>query len=152
MSFHRPADRPGFLTLVTPGSMELSRWVEHEAEQKFKLVHDLETLELLLHSPLVQAAGDVARVIIDGATDLDGFLRLSTSLPNAFLGEVLYIRRDGAGYLSTRELKTLRTVKNLSPAEVEVYLRWHGLPAMPRGSYPVEPRPGLRPQLKKSER
>jgi hypothetical protein len=126
---------PGFITFVLADESERARWTAGERSKGYTVVRDINVLEQTLYSPILQAAGEIARVVIDGGTSLDRFLVLVSGLPATFGGEVLYISRDGAGYLSTRELQTLRTVKTLTNVEVEIYLRWHGLPAKPRSSY-----------------
>lgn len=126
------------VTLVCPAQTELARWSAAESAGRFLLVPDVDVLDEMLRSPVMRAAGEVVRVIIDGGADLDRFLFLVATLPDSFRGELLYVRRDGSGHLSTRELQSLRTVRTISDADVEVYLRWHGLPARPRSSYPSE--------------
>ncbi|HUP48963.1 MAG TPA: hypothetical protein VNA04_09275 [Thermoanaerobaculia bacterium] len=138
------------VTLVCPSQTELARWSAAENAGKFLVIPDVNVLEQMLRSPVMQASGEVVRVIIDGGADLDRFLYLVATLPDSFPGELLYIRSDGSGHLSTRELKTLRTVTTINEVAVEVYLRWHGLPARSRSSYPPEealapPAPALRP-------
>jgi hypothetical protein len=135
-----------FVTLVAAADTELARWNAGAQEGQYTVVRDIELLERTLLSPVIQAAGEIARVIIDGGTSLDHFLRLASGLPGNFRGELLFIRRDGSGYLSTRELQTQRSVRTLTAPEVEVYLRWHGLPARPRSSYPAESTPTPPPQ------
>lgn len=143
----REEDVPSFVTFVLPDEMERARWSAGERAKGYTVVRDIDVLERTLNSPVLQAAGEIARVVIDGGTSLDRFLVLVSGLPATFAGEVLYITRDGAGYLSTRELQTVRTVKNLTNVEVEIYLRWHGLPAKPRGSYAAPERPSKVTQL-----
>lgn len=138
-----------FVTLVAAAETELARWTAGAAKGQYTVVRDMELLETTLLSPVIQAAGEIARVIVDGGTTLDHFLRLASTLPETFLGEMLYIRRDGSGYLSTRELQTQRSVRTLTSPEVEVYLRWHGLPARPRASYPGEGSGKVRAQAQK---
>ncbi len=128
----------GFVTFVLTDESERVRWTAEERVKGYTVVHDIDVLDHTLHSPILQVAGEMARVVIDGGASLDRFLVLVGGLPATFGGEVLYISRDGAGYLSTRELQTLRTVKTLTNVEVEIYLRWHGLPAKPRRSYTRE--------------
>ena len=128
-----------FVTLVCPDEYERARWSGAEQGGNFLLVDDINVLEQMLRSPVMQASGEVVRVIIDGGSDLDRFLLIVATLPDSFRGEILFIRRDGSGHLSTRELLTMRTVKTINQMEVEVYLRWHGLPARPRASYTSEP-------------
>ena len=122
-------------TLVSPAFSELERWTEAERSGRCLVVQDADLLEGMLRSPVMQAAGEVVRVVIDGSIDLDRFLHLVATLPEGFNGEILFIRRDGSGHLSTRDLASLRTVKTISDVDVEVYLRWHNLPARPRSSY-----------------
>lgn len=137
-----PNDRfQAVATLVSPGISELERWSEAEKEGRCLLVQDIDLLDSMLRSPIMQATREVVRVVIDGSADLDRFLLLVATLPDGFNGEILYIRRDGSGHLSTRDLKSLRTVKTITDVDVEVYLRWHNLPARPRSSYVAEPSP-----------
>jgi hypothetical protein len=136
----------GCVTLVLPAETELPRWSAAD-RARFTVIRDVDFLEQTLHSAIFQAAGDAARVVVDGGTTLDRFLILISSLPDTFRGEILFINRDGSGYLSTWELKTVRTVRNLGAAEVEIYLRWHGLPARPRTSYGQEKEPFAPEQL-----
>ena len=137
-----PPHAPAVVTLVCPAETEMARWSAEESAGRFLLVPDVDVLDEMLRSPVMRAAGEVVRVIIDGGADLDRFLFLVATLPDSFRGELLYIRRDGSGHLSTREIQSLRTVRTISDADVEVYLRWHGLPARPRSSYPSERAPG----------
>ena len=127
-----------FVTLVSAAESELARWSAGAAKGQYTVVSDTALLEHALFSPIIQASGEIARVIVDGGMTLDNFLRLAGALPDSFRGEMLYVRRDGSGYLSTRELQTQRTVRTLNAAEVEVYLRWHSLPARSRTTYPAE--------------
>ena len=135
-----------YVTLVLPAEAELARWASADRAQ-YTVVRDVDFLEQTLHGAIFQAAGDAARVVIDGGCTLDRFLILISSLPDTFRGELLYINRDGSGYLSSWELKTMRTVKNLGTTEVEIYLRWHGLPARPRTSYGEKQKAPFAPQL-----
>jgi hypothetical protein len=131
-----PGDRfQAAATLVSPALSELERWAEAERSGRCLLVQDPDLLEGMLRSPVMQATGEIVRVVIDGSIDLDRFLHLVATLPDGFNGEILFIRRDGSGHLSTRDLASLRTVKTISDVDVEVYLRWHNLPARPRSSY-----------------
>lgn len=131
-----PNDRfQAVATLVSPGISELERWADAEKAGRCLLVQDVDLLDSMLRSPVMQATREVVRVVIDGSVDLDRFLLLVATLPDGFNGEILFIRRDGSGHLSTRDLKSKRTVRTISDVDVEVYLRWHNLPARPRASY-----------------
>ncbi|HVS31755.1 MAG TPA: hypothetical protein VMS98_09895 [Thermoanaerobaculia bacterium] len=130
--------RPDSVTLVSAAKSEMARWTKAGGTGRYTVLRDIEVLENMLRNPGTSARGESVRVVIDGGIDLDRFLLLVATVPENFEGELLYIRRDGSGYLSTRELKNMRTVKTISEMDVEVYLRWHGLPARPRGTYPPE--------------
>ena len=127
------------VTLVAAGETELERWSASQGAGQYMLVPDTDMLESMLRSPVVRATGEITRVVFDGVIDLDRYLLLIATLPARFTGEILFIREDGSGYLSTRELKSERTVKAISGLDVEVYLRWHGLPARSRQSYAPPP-------------
>jgi hypothetical protein len=134
-----PRQNSGVVTLVCPAEAEAARWSEDARSHNYLVVSDIDTLEGMLRSPVMQAAGEVTRVIIDGGAELDRFLLLVATIPETFRGEILFVRQDGSGHLSSREVDNLRTVRTISREEVEIYLRWHNLPARPRGSYPSEP-------------
>ena len=125
----------GSVTVVSPCETELERWSDGAAAGRYVVVPDIEMLENMLRSPAVRLSGEIERVVIDGHMELDRFLYLISTLPEKFDGEILFIRRDGSGYLSSRELRTTRTVKAINELDVEVYLRWHGLPARSRATY-----------------
>lgn len=126
---------PATVTIISPCAEELPRWTSARTADRYTVVPDIDLLEEMLHSPMVGGLGEIERVVIDGQIDLDRFMLLTATLPDRFNGELLFIRPDGSGYLSTRELKSVRSVKAISEMEVEVYLRWHGLPARSRSSY-----------------
>lgn len=130
--------RPDSVTLVSAARSELSRWTAAGGTGRYTVLHDIDVLENMLRNPGSTQTGASVRVVIDGGIDLDRFLLLVATVPDNFQGELLYIRRDGSGYLSTRELKNMRTVKTINEMDVELYLRWHGLPARPRGTYSPE--------------
>jgi hypothetical protein len=127
------------VTLVSAAESEFARWNSGTGTGRYTVMRNIDILENIIRNPgSTEMTGESVRVVVDGGIDLDRFLVLVATVPENFLGELLYIRRDGSGYLSTRELKTHRTVKTISEMEVEIYLRWHGLPARPRSSYPPE--------------
>jgi hypothetical protein len=126
------------VTLVSAADTELARWNANARAGRYIVLETIDKLEDAVRSPRKQAGADPIRVVIDGGIDLDRFLMLVASVPDTFHGELLYIRRDGSGYLSTRELGTMRTVKTISEMDVEVYLRWNGLPARSRASYEAD--------------
>ncbi|HEX6178436.1 MAG TPA: hypothetical protein VF057_08745 [Thermoanaerobaculia bacterium] len=124
--------------MICPADSELSRWTGDARSSNYLIVPDIDMLEGMMRNPVVQAAGEVTRVVIDGGAELDRFLLLIATLPDSFAGDILFIRGDGSGHFSSRELKTKRTVRTISKEEVEIYLRWHNLPARPRSSYVAE--------------
>lgn len=129
------------VTLVCPAESELARWTGDERSRGYLVIPDIDMLDGILRSPVMQAAREVTRVIIDGGAELDRFLVIVATLPESFRGEILFVRGDGSGHLSSRELKTTRTVRTISREDVEIYLRWHNLPARPRASYVPEAAP-----------
>lgn len=130
-----------YLVFVLPDNAERDRWVPGALAREFTIVRDIDVLEATLRSAVVEGGGDTVRVVVDGGAMLDQFLVLVSTAPRTFIGEMLFVSRDGSGYLSTRDVDVKRTVRAISAAEVEVYLRWLGLPARPRASYAVAPPP-----------
>lgn len=135
-----------YLVFVLPNNDERDRWIPGALAREFTIVRDIDVLEATLQSAVVEGGGDTVRVVVDGGALLDQFLVLVSTAPKTFIGEMLFVNRDGTGYLSTRDIDVKRTVRTISAAEVEVYLRWLGLPARPRASYaPIPPPVAERP-------
>ena len=126
---------PQAVTFVSAGASEVSRWNANASTGHYRVANDIDQLESLLREYFFMRKRGTVRVVIDGGIDLDRFLIFVALLPEEFQGELLYVRADGSGYLSTRELGTERYVKAIAALDVEVYLRWHGLPARARDSY-----------------
>ena len=134
----QPRPSPDVVTLVSAAESERPRWNASARGARYIVLDTIDLLEEAVRAPRAKTGADPIRVVIDGGIDLDRFLMLVATLPDTFNGELLYIRRDGSGYLSTRELGNLRTVKTISEVDVEVYLRWNNLPARSRTSYEPE--------------
>lgn len=80
---------------------------------------------------------DVERIIIDRLLTADGFLQLLAELPSDFLGDMLYIRDDGCGYLSASMLGSGRAVYSLAPQDVRFYLETAGVVTSRIASTPI---------------
>lgn len=92
-------------------------------------------LQLDSLSDLQQAihAHDVERIIIDRSASADEFLRLLAALPGATAADVVSVREDGGAFLSATGRGGDRMLYELSPSDVDFYLRTNELEATPAG-------------------
>lgn len=70
---------------------------------------------------------DVARVIVDRASDADDFLELLAALPNEFTGDALFIRDNGTGIMSAAARGGDRVLYALNAHDIRFYLETHDL-------------------------
>jgi hypothetical protein len=70
---------------------------------------------------------DIDRVIIDGTGTAAQYVELLASLPQEFLGDVLYIREEGDGFLSSVAYGGGRMMYSLRARDINFYLQTHGL-------------------------
>jgi hypothetical protein len=75
---------------------------------------------------LDHASEDIERLLIDGTATAEEFLNLLTTLPEAFLGDVL-LMRDHDSYLSSTGRAGGRLLHALTPADLRFYLETLGL-------------------------
>ncbi|HSY51532.1 MAG TPA: hypothetical protein VLC46_22205 [Thermoanaerobaculia bacterium] len=70
---------------------------------------------------------DVDRILIDRTATPEEFLDLLTTLPSAFLGDVLLMRDHDGSFLSTAGRAGGRLLYALTPADLQFYLDTLGL-------------------------
>ena len=90
-------------------------------------VDSLSFLPFALDRGINELGQDVDRVIIDRTGTAVQFLELLASLPHEFVGDVLFVRGDGAGFLSSQGRGGDRVLYALSVSDVDFYLMTHGL-------------------------
>jgi hypothetical protein len=81
----------------------------------------------ILRGALDHASHDVDRLIIDGTGSGSEFLELLTTLPHAFVGDVLFARDGENSYLSTVGRGDGRLLYALTQSDVQFYLETHRL-------------------------
>jgi hypothetical protein len=81
----------------------------------------------ILRGALDHASQDVDRLLIDGTGSGSEFLELLTTLPHAFVGDVLFIRDGASSYLSTVGRGDGRLLYALTQSDVKFYLETHRL-------------------------
>jgi hypothetical protein len=67
-------------------------------------------------------ASDIGRIIVDRTGTPMQFLHLLSNLPGEFLGDVLYISREGDSFLSAVGRGGDRVLYSLKPSDVDFYL------------------------------
>jgi hypothetical protein len=113
------------ITLVSRGANQLPReWNAcRQAANRIIFVGTFSVLSFALD----HAAQDVDRILIDGTARPEEFLNLLTTLPAAFLGDVLLMRDRDTSYLSSAGRASGRLLYALTPADMQFYLETHGL-------------------------
>jgi hypothetical protein len=84
-------------------------------------------LKFALGVAITDAALDIERVIIDRAGCAEELLDLLARLPDEFMGDVIFIRDDGTGFLSATGRGGDRVLYALSDRDVRFYLETHDL-------------------------
>ncbi|HXH38207.1 MAG TPA: hypothetical protein VNN08_06240 [Thermoanaerobaculia bacterium] len=81
----------------------------------------------VLNFALDHASQDVERIVIDRTATPEEFLELLTSLPTAFIGDVLMIDGHDGSILSTAGRADGRLLYALTPADLKFYLETNHL-------------------------
>ena len=81
----------------------------------------------MLPFALDRSTYDVDRVLIDGTASAVEYLELLTTLPQTFLGDVLYMRTAGNSFLSSVGHGSGRLLYSLTSSDLEFYLQTNEL-------------------------
>ena len=68
--------------------------------QRVAFLDSVNALSFALGAAMNDVGLDVERIIVDRAGDAEEFLHLLSGVPSEFTGDMLFIRDDGAGFLS----------------------------------------------------
>jgi hypothetical protein len=113
------------ITLIARGIKARSRGWDASRTAEHRLIF-VESFSIL-RGALDHASHDVDRLIIDGTGSGSEFLDLLTTLPQAFIGDVLFVRDAEASYLSTVGRGDGRLLYALTQGDVQFYLETHRL-------------------------
>jgi len=113
------------ITLIARGAKAPSRaWdASRNADNRLIFADRLS----ILRGALDHASHDVDRLVIDGTGSGSEFLELLTTLPHAFVGDVIFIRDGETSYLSTVGRGDGRLLYALTGSDVQFYLETHRL-------------------------
>jgi hypothetical protein len=95
--------------------------------QRVAFLDSVNALRFALGAALYDVGLDVERIIVDRAAAADEFLDLLAGTPGEFTGDVLFIRDDGAGFLSATGRGGDRVLYALSDYDIRFYLETHDL-------------------------
>lgn len=84
-------------------------------------------LRYAVGAALTEAGLDIERIIVDRAGSADDYLDLLSGTPSEFLGDMLFIRDDGGGFLSATARGGHRALYALTPYDIRFYLETHDL-------------------------
>ena len=124
------------ITLVTrPTTRHSERpWnFSNEAQSRVIVVGSFTVLRYALEGSMSEMAHDVERLVVDRTASPSQYLELLASLPDEFVGDVVYIRDDESAFLSAAGRGAGRVIYTLSQHDLSFYLATHDLvlPAVP---------------------
>lgn len=97
------------------------------ANQRVAFLDSVSVLRFALSSAVREVGLDVERVIIDRTGDAGDFLDLISRTPSQFMGDLIFIRDDGSGFLSAAGRGDGRVLYSLGAEDVRFYLETHDL-------------------------
>jgi hypothetical protein len=119
------------ITLVTRPSLASQQereWNFHgSASSRIIAAGSFTVLRYALDAAMREMAHDVERLVIDRTGTPAQYLDLLASLPEEFVGDVLFIRADGGAFLSAAGRGAGRMMYNLMPVDLNFYLETHDL-------------------------
>ena len=113
------------ITLVVRGSEAPRRSWDTSADAANRIIF-IDSFAMLSYA-LDHGSQDVDRLLIDGASTAEGYLNLLSSLPQEFLGDVLFMRSGHSSFLSTTSRADGRLLYTLVGSDLQFYLETHGL-------------------------
>jgi hypothetical protein len=124
------------LIILGPAADE-REWTPARETSRLMFLDALAALDEVLDVQL-----DVERIVLEaGSAAASEFLSLLARVGNHFSGDVLFVERDGRGFLSSNSRGGDRVLYELSSSDVAFYLRVHKLTAplavstMPNGEW-----------------
>ena len=118
------------ITLVTrPNNRHAERaWnFDGDAQSRVIVVGSFTVLRYALEQSMSEMAHDVERLVVDRTATPAQYLELLASLPDEFVGDVLYIRDDESAFLSATGRGAGRMIYALSAHDLSFYLATHVL-------------------------
>jgi len=117
------------ITLISrPPQLPERNWDrDAEAVSRLVMLDSFTVLRCAVAKPLVDLDVDVERIILDRSSSASEYLALLASLPHQFTGDVLMIRDDETGFLSSTGRGGDRVLYALSSQDLGFYLEAHGL-------------------------
>ena len=128
------------ITLISrPPQLPERNWDKTaDAPSRLIMLDSFNVLRYAVAKPLVDLDVDVERIILDRSTSASEYLALLASLPHEFGGDVLMVRDDETGFLSSTGRGGDRVLYALSSHDLAFYLEAHGL-VVPTGTPLVAP-------------
>jgi hypothetical protein len=102
-----------------------------DSDSRLVFVPSFTVLCYAIENAVGSLAQDVERVVIDRASTAAEFLELLATLPAEFNGDVLFIRADASGFLSSTGRGGDRVLYLLDVNDVDFYLETHTLVSAP---------------------
>jgi hypothetical protein len=99
----------------------------HSRAANVTFLNSLNAVKFAIRSGRNQVRLNIERVIVDRAGSAEDFLELLAVVPPELLGDLLFIRDDGSGFLSATGRGGDRLLYALSRQDVRFYLETHGL-------------------------
>jgi len=102
-------------------------WRVTAAHTRLAFVGTLTALRFALEKAVTDVGLDIERVVVDRAGNAEDFLDLLAHVPAEFAGDVMFMRDNGTGYLSSMGRGGDRVLYALTARDVRFYLEAHDL-------------------------
>ena len=114
--------------VVVQATKPIHDWnLSRSAALQLAFLDSLDALKLVVRMAFEDATFDLGRVIVDRAGTADELLDLLALIPSEFTGDLLFIRDDRGGFLSTTGRGGDRLLYRLMPDDVRFYLETNDL-------------------------
>lgn len=129
------------ITLISRHTqLQERRWERSaRAASRLILVNSFTMLRHAVSGSLSSFEADVERIVLDRSSSASDYLALLAEMPRDFNGDVLMIRDDETGFLSSMGRGGDRILYALSGDDIRFYLEAHGL--VEPGGAVIEPKP-----------
>jgi hypothetical protein len=119
------------ITLINQPALRVGNGREwnatRDSSSRIVFVPSFTVLRYAIENAVASLAHDVERVVIDRTATAAEYLELIATLPAEFGGDLMFIRADATGFLSSRGRGGDRVMYLLDVHDVDFYLNTHDL-------------------------
>lgn len=112
--------------VLTRSEVNKSAWESAFPGSPTIVLRGIELVREILWTEGVLGRGEIQRVVLDGGIEPLAFLDFLSTVPPKFLGDILFITRNGSGFLSSSVSRGEgRVLYGLMKSDVAFYIQLH---------------------------